>query len=103
MNDRQDAAADALGRIFAGIGEGERLLGAEADAGDEAADDQQRDARRQRAEDREDAEQQQVELIDEPAAEPVAELALAGGADEHAEDGGAADEGGLRRRWRTRI
>ena len=34
---RQDAAADALGRIFAGIGEGERLLGAEAEAGDEAA------------------------------------------------------------------
>ena len=32
MNDRQDAAANALGRIFAGIGEGERLLGAEADA-----------------------------------------------------------------------
>ena len=78
-------------RIFAGIGEGERLLGAETDAGDEAADDQQRDARGERAEDGEDAEQQQVELIDESAAEPVAELTLAGGADEHAEDGGAAD------------
>ena len=92
MHDREDAAADALGRIFAGIGEGERLLGAEPDAGDEAADDQQRDARRQRAEDGEDAEQQQVELIDEPAAEPVREFALAGGADGQAENGGAADQ-----------
>ena len=30
MHDREDAAADALGRIFAGIGKGERLLGAES-------------------------------------------------------------------------
>ena len=36
MHDRQDAAADRLRRIFAGVGERERLLGAEADAGDEA-------------------------------------------------------------------
>ena len=34
------------------------------------------------------AEQQQVELIDEAAAEPVAELTLSRSADEHAEDGG---------------
>ena len=54
-----------------------------------------------RAEDREHAEQQQVELVDEAAAEPVAELTLAGGADEHAEDGGAADRRRLRRRSRT--
>ena len=37
MHDRQDAAANALGRVFAGIGEGERLFGAETDAGNEAA------------------------------------------------------------------
>ena len=73
-----------FGRIFARIGEGERLLGAQAEAGDEAADHQQGDVRRQRAEDGEDTEKQEVELIDEPAAEPVAEFALSGGADEHA-------------------
>ena len=93
MDDRQDAAADRLRRVFAGIGEGKRLLGAEAEPGDEAADDQQRHARRERAEDREHAEQQQVELIDEPAAEAVAEFTLAGGADEHSEHRGAADGG----------
>ena len=37
VHDRQDAAANALRRIFAGIGEGERLLAAETEAGDEAA------------------------------------------------------------------
>ncbi len=95
VHDRQDAAADALGRIFAGIGEGERLLGADADPGDEAADDQPRDGRGQRAEDREHAEQQQVELIDGLAAPAVAEFALTGGADEHAEDRRAADQGGF--------
>ncbi len=52
-----------------------------------------RDARGERAEDREHAEQQQVELIDEPAAEAVAEFTLAGGADEHSENRGAADGG----------
>ena len=41
MNDGQDASANSLGRIFAGIGESERLLGAEPEPGDEAADDQQ--------------------------------------------------------------
>src|SRR3974390_1807494 len=95
MDDRQDATANALGRILSRIREGERLLGAETDAGDEAAQDQERDVRRERAQDRKRAEQQQVELINEPAAEPVAQLALAGGADRHAEDGGAADEGEL--------
>ncbi len=67
MNDRQNAAADALGRIFAGIGEGKRLLGAKADAGDEARGDEPRDARSEGPEDGEDTEQQQVELIDESA------------------------------------
>ena len=80
-----------FGRIFARIGEGERLLGAQADAGDEAADHQQGHARGERAEDGENAEQQQIELIDEPAAEPVAEFALAGGAD-----------GTCRKWWRCR-
>ena len=92
-----------FGRIFAGIGESERLLGAEAEAGDEAADNQQRHARGERAEDGENAEQQQVELIDEAAAEPVGEFALAGGADEHAENGGAADDRDLGSGWRIRT
>ena len=91
MNDRQDAAADALGRIFAGIGEGERLLGAEPDARDETRGDEPGNGRSERPQDREDAEQQQVELIDESAAEPVAEFTLAGRADEHSENRGAAD------------
>ena len=91
MNDRQDAAADALGRIFAGIDEAQRLLGAQPNAGDEAADDQRGHARSERAEEGEDAEQQQVELVDEAPPEPVGELALARGADEQAEHGGAAD------------
>ena len=35
MHEGEDAAADALGRIFAGVGEGQRLFGAKAEAGDE--------------------------------------------------------------------
>ena len=92
-----------LRRIFAGISEGQRLLGAESNPGDKAADDHQRDARGQRAEDGEDTEQQQIELIDESPAEPVAELTLAGGADEHAEDGGAADGSDFRSRRELRL
>src|SRR4029077_8909521 len=96
MNDGKDASADALWRIFSGISEGQRLLGAEAEPGDEAANNQQRHAWREGAEDREGAEQEQVELIDEAAAEPVGEFALADGAEEHAENGGAADGRDLR-------
>src|SRR5262249_57930099 len=51
-----------------------------------------RDVRCECAEDCEHAEQQQVELIDEAAAKPVAELTLSRGADEHSEDGRAADQ-----------
>ena len=53
--------------------------------------DQQRDARRERAEDGENPEQQQIELIDESPAEAVGEFALAGSAEKHAENSGAAD------------
>src|SRR5262249_25029469 len=91
MDDGEDTAADLLGRIFAGIGKAERLFGAKAEAGNEAADHQNRHARGERAKDRENSEQQQVELINEPAAEPIAQLALSSGADEHAEYCGAAD------------
>src|SRR5262249_52900638 len=103
MDDRQDAAASALGRIFAGVGEAERLFGAETQSGDEATDDEQRHVRRKRAEDREHTEQQKVELIDEAPPEAVAELALSGGADEHAEDRGAADCGGFSGRGESRL
>ncbi len=95
MHDREHAAADRLRCIFAGVGEGERLLGAEPEPGDEPADDKQRHRRRQRAEDGEDAEHQQVELIDEAAAEAVRQLALARGAERNSENGGAADPGGV--------
>ena len=84
-----------LGRIFAGIGEGERLLAAEAKAGDEARRHQPHDRRRQRAEDGEHAEDQQIELVDRLAAPAIAEFALADAAKEHAEHGGAADPGGF--------
>ena len=47
--------------------------------------------RRQRAEDREHAENQQIELVDRLAAPTVAEFALTDAADEHAEHRGAAD------------
>ena len=58
-------------------------------------------ARRERTEDGEDTKQQQVELIDEPAAESVGEFALPGGADEQAEDGGAADRRRLAPAWQN--
>jgi hypothetical protein len=98
MQYREDAAADAFGRIFAGIGESERLLGAEPKPGNETADHEQRHVRGQRAEDGEDTEQQQIELIDEAPPEPVAEFALSGGADAHAENRCAADRRGFRGR-----
>src|SRR4029077_6762619 len=61
VHDRKDAAADELGRVLARVGERERLLGAEADPGDEAGDPEPEHRRRQRAEDGEDSEQQEVE------------------------------------------
>src|SRR5207342_1672774 len=82
-----------------GIGERQRLLRPEAEAGDEATDDKHRDVRRERPKNGEDAEQQQVELIDEAAAEPVAELTLSRGADEHAEDRGGTNQRNL---WTAR-
>src|SRR5262249_34345371 len=91
VHDRENAPADRLRRILAGIGEGERLFGAKTEARDEAADHEQRHARSESAEDREHAEDEKVELVDEAAAETVAEFTLTGGADEHSEDGGAAD------------
>ena len=93
MHQRQDAAADAFGRIFAGIGEGQRLLAAQPKAGDEARRHKPHDRRRQRAQDGEHAEDQQVELVDRLTAPAVAEFALADAAKEHAEHGGAADPG----------
>src|SRR6478752_4303056 len=92
MHDRQNASANEFRRIFAGIGEGERLFGTKTEPGDEAADDKHRHVRRKCADNGEHTEQQQVELIDEAAAVPVAELTLPRGADEHAEDRRAADQ-----------
>ena len=93
MHDRQNASADALGRIFACVGEGQRLFGAEPEPGDEAAGHQERNARSERTENSKDAEQQKVELVDEAAAKAVGEFALARGAEEHAENAGAANRG----------
>src|SRR5262245_53013286 len=92
MHRRENPAADAFGRVFARIGKAERLLGTEPDAGDEAADDKHCHVRGEGTEDGENAEQQQVELIDETAAEPIAELPLTSRADEHTEDGGGANQ-----------
>src|SRR4029077_2313345 len=95
MPDGRNAPANSLKRIVAGIGERPRLLGPKADAGDKAADDKHRDVLRECTEDREHTEHQQVELIDEATAKPVAELALSRSADEHAEDGRASNQGDL--------
>ena len=92
MDDGQYPATDIFRRIFAGIGEGQRLFSTEADTGDEPAEDEERHGRCEGAEDCEDAEQQQVELIDKAASETIAELSLTRGTDEQAEDGGAADQ-----------
>ncbi len=54
----------------------------------------------ERAKNCEDAEQQQIELIDGLASPAVAEFTLTGGADEHSEYCRAADAGRLQRRWR---
>jgi hypothetical protein len=53
MHQRQDAASNALGRIFTGVGEGERLFAAEAEPCDEASRHQPSDRWRERTEDRE--------------------------------------------------
>ena len=95
VDDCQDAAADRFGRIFASVGECERLFGADSDAGDKPRCDEPPDGRRQCAQDRERAEQQKIELIDFLAAPAVAKFALASRANEHAEDRRAADQGGF--------
>src|SRR5262249_62039339 len=94
--DGKNATADAFGRVFAGIGKAKRLLGPESEAGDESADDERHDVRSECTEEGEHTEQQQVELIDEPAAESIAELALPRSTDEHAEDRGGANQGDFR-------
>src|SRR5262249_16056831 len=91
MNDGEEPAPDAPGRIFTCIDECEWMVRGESEKRDEGADDQQRYIRSKCSENCENAEQQQVELIDEPTAEPVTKLTLACGADEHSKDGSAAD------------
>ena len=97
-----EAAADVLRRILAGIGEAQRLLGAEPDAGDEAQRGEPDVVGRERRGDGRQAVQQQVELIDRLAAEAVGELALRQRADEQAEQRGAGNGGDLRAAWRSR-
>src|SRR5262249_32239591 len=94
---RQDASANELGRVLPRIREGERLLCAETDAGDEARDPKPKYRRRERAQDGENPKQQQIELINRLAAPPVAELALSSGADEHSNHGRASDQASLGR------
>ncbi len=81
-----------------------RLLGAQSDTGEEPERQQPAEAgieadardRRQGSDDRRNAEQQQVELVDRLAAESVGELALAERADKEAEQRDAADPRHLR-------
>ena len=96
MHQRQNPAADALGRVFAGIGESERLFAAEAEAGDEARRRQPDHGRSEGAENGENPEQQEVELVDRLAAPAIAEFALTDAAEEHAKDRGAADDRSFR-------
>jgi len=95
VDESKDTAADRLGRIFAGIGEGERLFAAEAEAGHKTRGNQPPYRRRQGAKDREYAEDQKVELVNRLAAPPVAEFALTDGADEHSQHRRAADPSGF--------
>src|SRR6202043_3697873 len=101
---RRGPATDVLRRIFGGVRETQRLLGAEPDAGEEAEGQQPAGAgvepdardRRQGADDRRQTEQQEVELVDRLAAEAVGELALAEAPDEQAPRRDAADPRRLR-------
>src|SRR5207302_1482745 len=82
-----------------GVGKAQRLLGAEADASEEAEDKQPGEAglkpnardRRQSGEDRRHPKQQQVELVDRLTAESVGEFALAERADKEAQERDATD------------
>jgi hypothetical protein len=91
-----EAAADGLWRVFAGVSEAQRLFRAQTDSGDETQHREPDIVRRERGGDGRGAVQQQVELVDGFAAEPVGELALRQGADEQAEQCGAADQSDLR-------
>ncbi len=96
VNEGEYPAADRFRRIFAGIGESERLFAAETQPTDKPAHHQPEYGWRERAEDCENSEQEQIELVDGLASPPVAEFALTGGANEHAEYRRAADKPGFR-------
>ncbi len=95
MHKCENATADRLRRVFAGISEGERLFAAEAKARNEAANHEPKHGRRECAKNCEDAEQQQIELVDGLSSPAVAEFTLASGADKHSEHGRAANQAGL--------
>src|SRR5262249_46430032 len=97
MDDGQDAAANGLWCVFPSIGPAEWLLRAKSDAGDETTHRKQGEVGCERAENREDPEEQKIELIDRPAPQPVAELALSERADEEANERCASDPTGLGR------
>src|SRR6185312_13130438 len=74
VNEGEYPAADRFRRIFAGIGESERLFAAETQTTDKPAHHQPEYGWRERAEDCEDSEQEQIELVDGLASPPVAEF-----------------------------
>jgi len=69
-------AADGLGRIFAGVSKGERLLAAEPDAGNEARGDEPPYRRRERTRMVKMPNSSRLKLVDGLAAPSVAELGL---------------------------
>jgi hypothetical protein len=99
LHERDHAAANAFRGVFGRVGKAQRLLGAKTDAGDEAKGHQPCEAgvepdARHRRKGRDNgckAEQQQVELVDGFAAEPIGEFALAERSDKQTEQGNAAD------------
>src|SRR5262249_54307005 len=97
MHDGQEAVANGVWCVFASIGPAELLFRAKSDAGDETTHRKQGEGRCERAENREDPEKQKIGLIDRPAPQPVAELALSERADEEATERCASDPSGLAR------
>jgi hypothetical protein len=97
LHEGGDAAADAFGCIFGGIGKAQRLRRAEAHAGDEAADREPAGRGRHRSRDRRQPVEQHRPLEHGLAPEPVGELALPQGAHEQAEDRHRADRADFRR------
>ena len=94
LHQGDDASAITLGRVFRGVGEAQWLLGAQAEAREEPAHQQQGQVRHPGTGNRCEAEQQQIELVHCLAAEPVGEFPLPQRAQEQTDQGDTVHHGG---------